>query len=1080
MADEVETLDGSLIGRILPGNPLSRAPGAADAETVETAAPRAADAETVAARGPRRSQATGADACGVSAAAGLGAAETVLGSARSSGAPASFPVASWDRYTFVRVLGQGGMGTVYEAHDLRLNRSVALKFIRGGDPRLAMRLLREARAQASIRHENICKVYEVGEVEGRPYIAMQLVEGGPIWEIAARMSLLEKVVAMRDVSRALHEGHTLGILHRDVKPGNILVEVTEEGRYHPIVMDFGLAREEGGEKGITETGMLLGTPAYMSPEQARGSRNIDRRSDVYSLGATLYELLLGEPPFTGDTPVKIVLSVLNDEPVPLRARMQSVPADLDTIVSKCLSKEPDRRYDSAKALADDLDRYLRGVPILGRREGILQRARRLAKKHRTLVLTAALALAAVLFAGGSAVRERVLAARRAAEAEAQAAIERDLGQDVKEMVWFLRTAHLLPLHDVTRERAIVKERMRRIEARAPESGPVVALVDYALGRAHLALHEDEQAQERLSRAQEAGLDTPELHYALGLALGRRYERAIAIARRGGDPKWVERKTKELEERFLRPALASMERSRAVRLEAPSYLDGLMAFYRKDYDAALQLAERAHGEAPWLYEAKKLQADVHLSRGIERKDRGEIEAGAGDLEEAERLFDEAADIGRSDATLYEGSAEARSRHMELDGDRGVSPEPALPRTLDRCESAAAARPDRVSPHTIAAYAHDFVAKFHWRRGQDPRPALALAHAAAERARDVDSGDFAAYERLGTTSLSIALYEIDHGLDPRPSIADGLGSTQRAVQLEPLHPWSQVLLGHVHTLKGRYAMRVGEDPAADFEAALASFREAARIDRGYVLAHVNALWVYSFWAQWLAGGGVDPSATVAPALEIFQDCVQANAFSECQENLGLIDYWRAEHLFAAGGDSRAAIDLAAQNLAKADNIQKDSIENRQFTAALRLLRVREADRRLRDAARRAEEIPGLLAAFEQVLTECYRLSERDPMCSLLDARRALVVADFEGSAGAARQKALDGARERAARAVEANPPDADAHEVLAQAELRLATAARTGAARGAHRDAGLGACAAGLAVNPTHRGLLAAREALRALR
>ena len=221
-------------------------------------------------------------------------------------------------------------------------------------------------------------------------------------------------------------------------------------------------------------------------------------------------------------------------------------------------------------------------------------------------------------------------------------------------------------------------------------------------------------------------------------------------------------------------------------------------------------------------------------------------------------------------------------------------------------------------------------------------------------------------------------------------------------------------------------------------------------------------------------------LAPAARVFDSCVQANAFSECQENQGVIDYWHAEYILSSNQDPREMIRRAEANLAEAGALQKDFLENRQFTAALRLLRVREADRRLRDAARRAEEIPGLLAAFEQVLTECYRLSERDPMCSLLDARRALVVADFEGSAGAARQKALDGVRERAARAVEANPPDADAHEVLAQAELRLATAARTGAARGAHRDAGLGACAAGLAVNPTHRGLLAAREALRALR
>lgn len=1058
LADDAETLTGSTLEqRGAPTATPRRAPE--DIETLDARGPRAArDADTLDAR----------DA-GAQDAAAFAEASTVQDGPRAGEPPTSFPVARWDHYTFVRLLGQGGMGAVYEARDLRLGRAVALKFIRGGDPRLAMRLLREARAQASIRHENICKVFEAGEVEGKAYIAMALVEGRPLWEAAEQMSLPEKVVAVRDVARALHEAHTLGILHRDVKPANILVEVTDEGRYRPIVMDFGLARDEGAEKGITESGMLLGTPAYMSPEQARGSRDIDRRADVYSLGATLFELLSGEPPFTGDTPVKIVLSVLNDEPPKLRARARSAPEELETIVGKCLRKEPDQRYDSAKALADDLDRYLRGEPIFGRREGLARRLGRLGKKHRALVVTAAIAIAAVILAGGYGVRERVLAARRAAEMEAQAAVERELGQDVKEMVWFLRTAHLLPLHDIRREREIVKERMRRIEARAPASGPVVALVDYAIGRAHLALHEDVEAHERLSRAQRAGLDTPELHHALGLALGRRYERALADARRGGDVGWIERRTKEIEEQYLAPALVSMERSRAVQLEAPRYLDGLVAFYEKDHDAALRFAEEAHAEAPWLYEAAKLRGDVLLARGIERKDRGEIEAGAQDLEQAARLYDAAAEVGRSDAELYEGAAEALGRRMELDSDRGVSPEADLDRVLARCAKAATARPDRPAPHTIAAYAHDFVAKYTWRRGRDPRAALLLAHEAAERARAVDGESFAAHERLGTTSLSIALWEIEHGLDPRPSILDGLRSTERAVELDPRHPWALVLLGHVHTLQARYAMRIGQDPTAEFRAALDAFRRAADVDNGYALAHVNALWVLSFQAQWLAGRGEDPGAALAPAAGVFEACMRANAFTECQENQGLIDYWRAEYLYSAGREPGPAMAAAADNLKKASVIQKDSIENRQFLAALQLLRVKAA-------ARRGEALAAPLAAFEEVLSDCYSLSREDPMCALLDARRALLLVDVEAAAGAPRRETLERARERAALAVAANPPDADAHEALAQAERRLAVAAAAPVERGKHRSAGLAACAAGLAVNPVHRGLLAVQRAL----
>src|SRR5262249_53920919 len=154
----------------------------------------------------------------------------------------------------------------------------------------------------------------------------------------------------------------------------------------------------------------MGTPAYMSPEQVRGDRRaLDRRADVYSLGATFYELLAGEPPFGGDNAMMLMHAVLNDEPAPLHARVRSLPVDLGTIVAKCLRKEPDQRYDSARALAEDLDRYIRGEPILGRRESVLSRLRRRARKHRTLVLLAALALCALGTAVGFGVRARIAA-----------------------------------------------------------------------------------------------------------------------------------------------------------------------------------------------------------------------------------------------------------------------------------------------------------------------------------------------------------------------------------------------------------------------------------------------------------------------------------------------------------------------------------------------------------------------------------------------------------------------------------------------------------------------------------------------
>ena len=178
-------------------------------------------------------------------------------------------LARWDRYEVLDLLGKGGMGMVYRARDRRLDRIVALKFLRAADPDATMRFLREARAQARIEPPHICRVYEVGEIEGRAYLSLQYVDGEPLQVAARKMPLEAKIAVLRDVAIALHEAHRLGIVHRDVKPANIMVERTEDDQWIPIVTDFGLAREATVEIGLTASGAVLGTPAYMSPEQAR-------------------------------------------------------------------------------------------------------------------------------------------------------------------------------------------------------------------------------------------------------------------------------------------------------------------------------------------------------------------------------------------------------------------------------------------------------------------------------------------------------------------------------------------------------------------------------------------------------------------------------------------------------------------------------------------------------------------------------------------------------------------------------------------------------------------------------------------
>jgi eukaryotic-like serine/threonine-protein kinase len=308
-----------------------------------------------------------------------------------SSCPAELPQVSG--YRVEAVLGHGGMGVVYRAWHLRLDRAVALKMLLAGSyarPEQRDRFLREAQAVAALHHPNIVQVHDAGEVDGRPYFTMELVEGGDLAQHVQGVPqpAREGASLVATIADAVHTAHQIGIVHRDLKPNNILL--TKGGT--PKVSDFGLARRLEADDGLTLSGAPLGTPSYMAPEQARGDRDaIGPATDIYALGTILYELLTGRPPFRSDTTSATLHQVVNEEPVPPRRLNLRVPRDLETICLKCLHKEPQKRYASAQALADDLRRFERGEPIKARRVGSLERAARWARRWP--------ALAAAIFSG---------------------------------------------------------------------------------------------------------------------------------------------------------------------------------------------------------------------------------------------------------------------------------------------------------------------------------------------------------------------------------------------------------------------------------------------------------------------------------------------------------------------------------------------------------------------------------------------------------------------------------------------------------------------------------------------------------
>jgi hypothetical protein len=255
------------------------------------------------------------------------------------------------------------MGVVYKAIDRCLERPVALKLLRGGEPEKARRFLAEARLLARLDHPNLCRVYDAGRLGGRPFVALELVEGPTLGEAAPALALEEKLRVALGLAEGLAAVHQAGLVHRDVKPANVVVGRRPDGSLRPCLVDFGIAREAGAGDGA-ETGVVLGTPAYLAPEQAAAGA-VDPRTDLYAVGAVLYELLAGEPPFGLGDSAKLIRRVLAEEPRPLAEVRPELPADLAALVMRCLAKDPDRRHPSAEALAADLRRLL-AAPALAK------------------------------------------------------------------------------------------------------------------------------------------------------------------------------------------------------------------------------------------------------------------------------------------------------------------------------------------------------------------------------------------------------------------------------------------------------------------------------------------------------------------------------------------------------------------------------------------------------------------------------------------------------------------------------------------------------------------------------------------
>ncbi|MFC1853570.1 protein kinase [candidate division CSSED10-310 bacterium] len=774
-----------------------------------------------------------------------------------------------DVYEVVRLLGEGGMGQVYLAFNSVLKRHVALKILRVQDHKMVERFFREAQLQAQVEHANVCQVYGMGETEERPYIAMQFIDGQTLNRAAQEMSLEQKLKVIKEVAYAVHAAHRQGLIHRDIKPENIMIERTESGGWKPFVLDFGLAREQMAP-GMTATGMVMGTPHYISPEQARGGihSSLDRRTDVYSLGATLYELIAGQPVFDGASGLDVLLQVLNKEPVSLRKIVETTPSDIETIVMKCLEKEPQRRYDSARALAKDLQRYLDGEPISARKASFLYVLKKKARKNKLVISIAVGALSLLFLLAAFSIQAQLSARERVKLAQ-------QFGHQIKEIEDIMRFEHMMPRHNISNAKAMIHSRITAIATQIEKIGNLAEGPGYyALGRGYLSLNDFYLARDYLLKAWAQGYRTPESSYSAGLVLGALYQRELQVVERIQHREFRADRRQEIEKQYREPALQLLRQSSSANQGSLDYVKALIAFYEKNYAEALQKLQNAHRQIPWFYETKKLEGDIHIVLGFAHQEMGKFENAFDEYQAALEAYVQAANIGRSDPGVYEGFGNLWLMLMIME---------------------------------MSQWGEEVLTYFN------------QGILACDNVLEVNSESFLAFQLRSGLYTRRGEHELKHGQDPTDSLNKAIEAGQQSLSLRPEEVEVANNIGIAYKLLASYDLSRGDDPTSNLQRAIEIYQNAIKINPNYAYTYYNIGDSYISYIEHLLGRGIAPQKSIDGARQAFQKAIELNPNNTGFLNtMGLTYLHQATHELSRGADPRPSLENAITAFQKATDV------------------------------------------------------------------------------------------------------------------------------------------------------------------
>ncbi len=842
------------------------------------------------------------------------------------GSPSPAAPGAGERYEILGTVGRGGMSVVFRARDRKLRREVAIKALRpdvAREPLAVSRMIREARAIASLNHPNILKLYDVGE-QAPPFLVMEYVRGvtlhqaiaGGLWTLEERARVLDQV------SRAVDAAHRHGVIHRDLKPGNILVEQT--GR--AVVLDFGLAHLASAEARLTRTGAVLGTPQYMAPEQVRGEGDrVDRRTDIYALGVMLYEAMTGRLPHMAATAAGLYEKILHEEAPPPRRINRHVPRDLETICLRAMSHDPRDRYATALDLAEDLRSALAGEPIDARPIGAPTRLlRRLARRKGTVLAAAALAaLAASALGLWTALREREarLQDREARLTETQRSILSQLrvtsGACLEAALDLRRAGNLAAMQ---RHAARMEEICRKVSRDLPE----LAEPHYRWGRMLRAQMRDAEAFAEQERALAVEPDYPPALYERVVLRVREYRRRVRVLeeealREEGrrrlrdadgqilpgagralpsrtelalkDPRALELNLRITDDLFRLESVAprldqgEVACARALRLWVagsdrkarrlledvvrirPDLEDAFEALAELDYEAG------RHAEAiAWLTEGERRdrgyvphlerRAFVRLAWAASMRGRGED---AGPLFEASVAdHDEVLKRAPDRDSALVGRARARLAWASWKADRGEDPDPLHAAAMVDLAEALRRDPARPETWSFRGVAHGGMAASNGTRGEAPDPyfAAAIGDFGEALARDPESEE--ARRERGIVRMNWGFARASAGRDPEELFAAAIADFGEALRRNPRRAdtWRRRAEARVHLADLTGARGCGPEPL--YTAAVADYDEALKLD-----PPEDAFWAgrgdaRARWANHRSSRGQDAGSLYAAAV------------------------------------------------------------------------------------------------------------------------------------------------------------------------------------------------------------------------